>query len=72
MEMPKKSPILVMEDGIKFLEVLEAEGSDQWTVTQLFEAMIDAIPEKKETILSIPVHRTIDGEVHIELLSKDD
>jgi hypothetical protein len=40
-------------------------------VTKLFDAMIEAFPEKKETIQSIPIHRTADGEVQIHLLSKD-
>jgi hypothetical protein len=51
---------------------LENSTGEGGTLGKMFDAMIEAFPDKKETILSIPVHRTTDGEVQIHLLSKDD
>ena len=59
------------QDVEKFLEVLEESTGEGGTLEGMFNAMIKAFPEKKETILSIPVHRTADGEIQIHLLSKD-
>ena len=52
------------EDLEKFLEVLEASTGEGGTLGGMFEALIEAFPDKKDRILSIPLFTEIDGEVH--------
>ena len=60
------------KDVEKFLEVFEKSTEEGGTLGGIFEALIEAFPDKKETILRVPVHQTVDGEVHLILPSKEE
>ena len=60
------------KDADKFVEIFTRKGDEGGTFGHLIDELIEAFPDKKEVILSIPVHTTTDGEVHVELPSKDD
>ena len=51
------------KDASKFFEVMEKSDEENWTLGQFFEALVEAFPEKKDRILSIPLFTEIDGEV---------
>ena len=52
------------DDVEKFLEVLEASTGEGGTLGGMFEALIEAFPDKKDRILNVPLFTEIDGEVH--------
>ena len=59
------------EDANKFVEIFTRYGDEGGTFGQLINDLVEAFPDKRERILSIPVHTTTDGEVHMEVPDKD-
>ena len=49
------------KDAKKFTEMIEKNFSENGTLGQLFDDLAEALPEKRESILSIPIY-VDDGE----------
>ena len=59
------------KDYEKFAEVM-GRFDDGGTVGELFDALIEAFPDKKESILDFPMYAEIDGKlVRVRLPEKD-
>ena len=58
-------------DADKFFEIF-LRFEDGGTVVELFDELIEAFPDKKESILSFPMYAEVDGElVRVKLPEKD-
>lgn len=58
------------KDAEKFAEIFLKFSEDE-PLGQLIDDLVEAFPDKKNSILSVPVHVTSDGKVHIEMLPND-
>ena len=60
------------EDAEKFFEIFFGGEDGEKPVGELFDALIEAFPDKKESILNVPMYAEIDGElVRVRLPDKD-
>ena len=60
------------DDTERFLEVFGESTREGGTLEGIFEALIEAFPEKKESILNFPMYAEVDGElVRVRLPEKD-
>ena len=60
------------EDAEKFFEIFFGHEEGEKTVGELFDELIEAFPDKKESILNFPMYAEIDGElVRVRLPDKD-
>ena len=60
------------KDAEKFFEIFFGGEDGEKPVGELFDALIEAFPDKKESILNFPMYAEIDGElVRVRLPDKD-
>ncbi|MCK5418908.1 MAG: hypothetical protein KAI93_10390 [Desulfobacterales bacterium] len=60
------------KDAEKFFEIFFGHEEGEKTVGELFDELIEAFPDKKESILNFPMYAEIDGElVRVRLPEKD-
>jgi hypothetical protein len=50
------------KDADRFLEILERFDNRGGTIGQLTDGLVEAFPEKKDRILSLPKYSEFDGE----------
>jgi hypothetical protein len=60
------------DDVEKLVEVLEETTGEGGTLGGIFQALIEAFPDKKDRILSIPMFTEIDGQVYRVTLPMED
>ena len=51
------------KDAEKFFEIFFGYEEGEKTVGEVFDELIEAFPDKKESILNFPMHAEIDGEL---------
>ena len=49
------------KDADRFVDILERFDEDGGTIGQLFEEVVEAFSDKKDQILSLPIHIGFDG-----------
>ncbi len=60
------------KDAKKFFEIFFGHEDGEKPVGELFDELIEAFPEKKESILNFPMYAEVDGElVRVRLPEKD-
>jgi hypothetical protein len=60
------------KDAEKFFEIFFGYEEGEKTVGELFDELIEAFPDKKESIMNFPMYAEIDGElVRVRLPKKD-
>ena len=60
------------KDAEKFCEIFFGGEDGEKPVGELFDKLIEAFPDKKESILNFPMYAEIDGElVRVRLPDKD-
>ena len=59
------------KDADKFFDIF-FRFEDGGTVGELFDALVEAFPEKKESILNVPMYVEIDGELKRAKLLRED
>jgi hypothetical protein len=60
------------KDAEKFFEIFFGQEDGEKPVGELFDELIEAFPDKKESILNFPMYAEIDGElVRVRLPDKD-
>ena len=60
------------KDAEKFCEIFFGYEEGEKTVGELFDELIEAFPDKKESILNFPMYAEVDGElVRVRLPEKD-
>jgi hypothetical protein len=60
------------KDAEKFFEIFFGHEDAEKPVGELFDELIEAFPDKKESILNFPMYAEIDGElVRVRLPEKD-
>ena len=60
------------KDAEKFFEIFFGYEEGDKTVEELFDELIEAFPDKKESILNFPMYAEIDGElVRVRLPDRD-
>jgi hypothetical protein len=60
------------KDAEKFFEIFFEQEDGEKTVGELFDELIEAFPDKKESILNFPMYAEVDGElVRVRFPDKD-
>jgi hypothetical protein len=60
------------KDAEKFFEIFFGHEEGEITVGELFDELIEAFPDKKESILNFPMYAEVDGKlVRVRLPDKD-